>query len=280
MTSLQAALLGLLQGLTEFLPVSSSGHLLLAETLLQVQTQGGVLFDVLVHAGTLLAIVVVFRRDLGELLRSLAGLGRRPGRPADRLLVNLFIGSLPALAVVLLLELIPCGDHDLMRAVEGTLRSPSAAPLFTGACLLVTAALLACTLRARSADVQIGLGIALAIGAMQALALLPGVSRSGATIATALVLGVARPEAARFSFLLAIPAIGGAAAYEGLKLLGGGSAGGDPVIYLVGFLVSFLVGLASLVLLLRMVRRGQLAWFAPYCALLGLAAITWWLLRG
>jgi undecaprenyl-diphosphatase len=280
MTSLQAALLGIIQGLTEFLPVSSSGHLLLAETLLQVPTQGGVLFDVLVHAGTLLAIVVVFRRDLRELLRSLAAVVRHPGSRSDPLLVALLVGSLPALGVVLALELIPCGDTDLMNVIEGALRAPSTAPLCTGACLLLTATLLAGTLRARATEVQVGVGIALLVGAMQALALLPGVSRSGATIATALFLGVTRPEAARFSFLLAIPAIGGAAAYEGLKLLHGTSAAATPAVYLIGFATAFVVGLGSLLLLLRMVRRGQLAWFAPYCAGLGLLAIGWWLLRG
>jgi undecaprenyl-diphosphatase len=260
-----AVLLGIVQGLTEFLPVSSSGHLALAEAFLQL-TGGGVAFAVLLHAGTLLAIAIVFRVGLAQLVRGALALPRSLTRPvsawsADALLAaKVVCASIPGAVVGLTLE----------DRVEAAFASPTV----VGGLLWVTAALLLATRRAVDRDRPIGWREAWLIGLAQAFAILPGISRSGATIATALLLGVARPRAAEFSFLAAVPLIFGSLLLELPELLESGADGGYAALA-AGFLTSFLVGWAALVWLVRLVRRGALHWFAPYCFAVGLAAILY-----
>jgi len=262
-----AALLGALQGVTEFLPISSSGHLSLAQAWLGIDAAAaGHRFDIVVHAGTLLAVGWLYRKDLWQLIGAAVGSHRTTeSRP---LLLALVIGTLP-----LVLALVP-GVKAAVVAMEQRV------PL-VGLALLVTATLLAvASWRARRQPDQepavevIRPALALVIGLAQVTAVLPGISRSGATIATALLLGIPPAQAARFSFLLMVPAVLGASVDEAVDALeGSASADVDVTSFAVGFVTSLAVGLAALAWLLRLVARGRLFVFVPYLLLLGLAAI-------
>ncbi|PRQ06747.1 undecaprenyl-diphosphate phosphatase [Enhygromyxa salina] len=260
-----AAFLGAVQGVAEFLPISSSGHLSLAEAWLGVDAEAaGHSFNIVVHAGTLLAVLVVFRRDLAELVRGL--LDPQAIAWARPMWLALIIGSLP-LGVVLL-----PGVEELVVRMEGEVR-------WIGAALILTAALLAFTHRSRPpTDDRASaprLQHALLIGCAQLLAVTPGVSRSGSTIAAGLALGLGRARAARFSFLLSIPAITAATGKEALDLLGGDApthVAAGP--FALGFVVSFAVGLVSLQLLLRLIEKVGMLPFVPYLAVLGTIALV------
>ena len=259
----QAFLLGVVQGLTEFLPVSSSGHLALAESFLEVPG-GGVAFAVLLHAGTLLAIAIVFRDGLKRVMVGLVelprGLGRSPGEwsAESRLAARLAVATIPGALVGLLLE-------DRIEVAFGS-------PSVVGGLLLATATFLLASRWIPRGEKEVGWGTAWWIGCAQAFAILPGISRSGATIVCALALGVARPRAAEFSFLAAVPLILGSLVLQLPELGESASSGSTPSLAL-GFLTSFLVGWAALRWLVALVHRGQLHWFAAYCAVVGLVAL-------
>lgn len=249
MTIWQAIALGLTQGLTEFLPVSSSAHLAFVPEILRIP-QASLAFNVLMHLGTLLAVVYYFRRDLWRL----AADGWRGKGDARRILLLLFVGSLPAGALGYL-------GHDLLERLF-------ASPAATAWQLAVTGGLLYAADRCRTG--RRGMGDlnpseALFIGLGQALAIVPGISRSGATIAFGLWRGLARDEAARYSFLLSIPAIAGAGLFEAKPLLTGAVAGGFGLVYLAGFIAAALSGGLSIAVLLRYLERGRLLPFAVYC---------------
>jgi undecaprenyl-diphosphatase len=256
-----AAVLGVVQGLTEFLPVSSSGHLVLGQQLLGL-TEPELLFDVAVHVGTLAAVVVVFRADLWTMVKGLWARGPQGAR-GRRLLWLVALGTLPAAAAGVLLK----------SLFESLFASPAA----VGAALLFTGCLLMATRLAPSGDrglARTGPGRALGVGLAQALAITPGVSRSGATIAAGLFLGLERETAARLSFVLSVPAILGALV---LQLAHLDPAQAPPLApLLVGAATAAASGLAALKLLLRLVRSGRLHWFAWYCWALGLFAVVWW----
>ncbi|HRT32529.1 MAG TPA: undecaprenyl-diphosphatase UppP [Anaerolineae bacterium] len=263
MTFIQALLLGILQGATEFLPVSSSAHLVIFPHLLG-WPDPGLAFDTLLHLGTLAAVVVYFRRDLWQLIvAAWDSLRRRKiETPQARLAWLLVLATLPGALLGFLFE-------DQLGEIFGM---PRAAAAF----LLVTAALLALSellsRRARALE-ALTWRDALVIGLTQALAIVPGLSRSGATMATGLLLGYRREDAARFSFLLAIPIVLGGGVYQLLKLLLDGRAGvGGPA--LVGMLTAALAGYAAIAGLLALVRRHALWPFVAYCALLGLLVLT------
>jgi undecaprenyl-diphosphatase len=259
-----AAGLGALQGIAEFLPISSSGHLSLGQLWLGIDpAAGGHSFNIVVHAGTLLAVLWVYRDDLRRIV---TGTLFPEGEPLARATVlALVVGTLP-----LGLFLLP-GLEELVIAFEGDARK-------VGAALLATAAMLAFSHRRHPPDDELvhppPLWQAGLIGLAQLVAVLPGVSRSGSTMSAALALGMGRARAARFSFLLSIPAIAGASAKEILDLASGeGTAAIDPVAFAVGFLASFVVGLASLRVLLALIGRVGLLPFVPYLLALGAAAI-------
>jgi undecaprenyl-diphosphatase len=260
-----AAALGALQGVTEFLPVSSSGHLSLAQLWLHIDpATAGHRFNVLVHAATLLAVAWVYRADLLELV--LAAL--RPGRatPERMRLLAVIVGTLP-LGLV------------LIEPVEAAFVAMESSARAVGTALLVTAAMLLYAARTPAATPTAGptspptWGQALAIGLVQLCAVAPGISRSGSTIAAGLALGLAPREAARFSFLLSVPAVLAATAKEALEIQGAAAAGSSAG-FAVGFVSALVVGLASLRLLLLLVDRNRLAWFVPYLAALGLTALV------
>lgn len=261
-----AALLGAVQGATEFLPVSSSGHLALAQAFFGVDPQtGGHRFSIVAHVGTLLAVIWMYRRDVLEL--AVVPLHPLTPSPARTTLVMMVVATLP-----LGLVLLP-GVEDAILTVESH-------PRLVGGCLLLTATILFVAFRRPSeAGDEIDpppptAGQAILVGLAQLLAVLPGVSRSGSTIAAGLGLNMSRAAAARFSFLISIPAILGATVLE-LTKLGEEAAAIDPLPYLVGFVVSFVVGLACLRLLLLLVQRGKIGGFVIYLVALGLAAVIW-----
>lgn len=272
---IQAALLGLVQGLTEFLPVSSSGHLVLAQQWLGDQffaVEQAVLFDLVLHVGTLLPVLWYYRQDIGRSVRSLTGGGAQPGdrgvmawlrADPDRWLAFLVVvGTVPT-------GLIGVGFKDVFESLFHGVRPVGVALLVTGALLLAT--------RWRPGGqvdaLEMSIAAALIIGVAQGIAITPGISRSGTTIAVALFLGFERGLAARFSFLLSVPAILGAVVL--LAKDGVAFAGVSWVTLLVGFLTSMLVGYAALVMLVALVKRGGLHRFTWYLWPLGVAAIVY-----
>jgi undecaprenyl-diphosphatase len=260
--------LALLQGLTEFLPVSSSGHLVLARALAGDPGMGQDLtVEIALHVGTLGAVLVYFRRELAGILAGLlrpAEAGSSRGGREWRLALYLLVGTVPAgLAGTLLGDLV---------------EEAFARPGLAGTMLLVTAGGLWSTRwipEGRIDETRMGVGRALLVGVAQSLALLPGISRSGATLVAGLALGLEREAAFRFSFLLSVPAIAGAAILQGLRLLrsGVGTAALGPSLLGAMFLAG-LVGYACLVILRRALVGRRLHWFAVYCALAGAVGLA------
>ena len=270
MNLFQAFSLGVLQGATEFLPVSSSGHLVLVPWLLGWHAPG-LAFDAVVHWGTAVAVVVYFWRDWVALVQAVfRSLRERSlvGQNA-RLAWFILLGTMPAALIGYLLE-------DFF---EGMFARPLAAAGF----LLVTAALLAASERLGRRERDLDALVwpdALLVGLAQALAILPGVSRSGATIAAGLARGLRREPAARFSFLLATPIILGAGLLKvvGLAQTGGLAAQGPTLV--VGFVTAGIVGFGCIHFLLRYLQRHRLYPFAVYCAIAGVACLLVALMRG
>lgn len=267
MTVIQAIILGIVQGLTEFLPVSSSGHLAIGQKLFGFE-EHDVFFDIVLHVGTLLAVVYYYRRDL---LRMADGLftARVPGTRAWSL-DNVF--THPGRWMVFLIML-----GTLVTGVIGITGKERFESAFTSMSLvsvmfLVTAALVASTwFSFKRATGDLTVGKVLLIGIAQALAILPGVSRSGATIAVAMGLKVVPEEAARFSFLLSIPAILGALVMKADEVVLSDLHFGP---LFAGFISSALVGLFALWLLVRLVKGRRLHWFAIWCLVASLVSFT------
>lgn len=270
MNLFQAFFLGVLQGATEFLPVSSSGHLVLVPWLLGWPAPG-LAFDAVVHWGTALAVVVYFWRDWAILVQSVFRSLRERSLvgPNARLAWFILLGTLPAALTGWLLQ-------DFF---EGMFARPIAAAGF----LLVTAALLAASERLghRERDLD-GLAWldALLVGLAQALAIFPGISRSGATIAAGLARGLRREPAARFSFLLATPIILGAGLLKLVDLAHMGGLAAQIPMLVTGFVAAGLVGFGCIHFLLRYLQRRRLYPFAVYCAVAGVACLLVALVRG
>jgi undecaprenyl-diphosphatase len=259
-----AALLGVVQGLTEFLPISSSAHLILARAFFGWNgDQFGLPFDVACHVGTLLSLLVYFRDDLLRMIASAPRLLRPAGDGRARVARSVVIGTIPVVIVGLTLH-----------QIEDVLRTPIVAgvTLALGGVLLLVADRLSSR---RRGEVELGDGEAVALGVAQSTALVPGVSRSGATITLGLFLGLTREAAARFSFLLGVPAIGAAAAYEGLKLLHEPMPRETVLLFLVGMTVSALVGYATIKYFLRYLASHSLAVFAWYRIALAALVFVW-----
>lgn len=270
MTLIQAIILGIVQGLTEFLPVSSSGHLVLGEALLGVvkSEEIGVAFEVFVHFGTLLAVVTVYWAEIIRMVKAFfsiftpnrMSLEQKYHQDSDfKWMVLILLGSLPAGIIGLTLE-------DL---IENAFSSP----LLVCFMLLVTATLLLLSRFFRHEDQKLNSTKALLIGCAQAFAILPGVSRSGSTITTALFLRMDRENAAKFSFLLSIPVIAGATLLKFNDLLSNPPANSILINFAVGTLFSYLSGLLAIKFLLAIIRKGHLDWFAVYCYIVGIIGI-------
>jgi undecaprenyl-diphosphatase len=269
MSVFQAIVLGIVQGATEFIPVSSSGHLVLVPWLLGWEPPG-LVFDTVVHWGTLLAVLAFFWRDWSTLIRAwLVGAVRRDwSQPSARMLWLIAAGTLPAAAIGF--------------ALEGFFESLFGKPGWVSFFLLVTALILVVSERlgSRSRKLgELGLGDALAIGLGQAAAIAPGISRSGSTIAVGLIRGLRRADAARFSFLLATPIIVGAGLFKLLDLASAPDPNTTLATIVAGFVSAAVCGYACIGALLRYLQRHSLYVFAAYCALVGCFCLAVYWLR-
>lgn len=257
MNYFESIILGALQGLTEFLPVSSSGHLELANALLGVQSENNLMFAMAVHGGTVLSTIVVFWKQIVRLVK---GVFKFRMNEETKFVLKIFISMIPILIVGLTLE-------DKIEALfSGNI-------LLVGCMLLVTAFLLWFSSVYKPRRRELSYWDALVMGIAQSVAVLPGLSRSGTTISTGLILGVKKDEVAPFSFLMVLIPIIGA---NLLSLLGGDFSGASDIsggVILVGFLTAFVVGTLACRFMLRVVAKGNLKWFALYCLIVGLVAI-------
>jgi len=269
MTVLQAILLGALQGLTEFLPVSSSGHLALLQQFFGLH-EPALIFDLFVHIATLFAVILMYRHDLRALVTAWFGpwssnaLSQVPEVDAER-------ASARRLGMFLIVATIPTAIIGL--TFESTFTQLFTLPWAVGLALIATGSLLWCVKQfvLRPGKTEMGIAHALLLGCVQGLAIIPGISRSGSTIATALLCGIPRDMAARFSFLMCIPAILGAALFKSASLstLSGEHMG----LIAAGMLSALIVGYGALRMLVRLVQQGNLWRFAFYCWGIGLGAI-------
>lgn len=265
MSLLNAALLGFVQGLTEFLPISSSAHLIVSRAIFGWDTvQLGLAFDVACHVGTLLALVAYFRRESAALAAALPVAFRRNAGAAAWLLRLVLVGTVPVVLVGLFF-----GDD-----IEAGWRTPevAAGALAGGAVLLLVAERIGA--RARTED-SLTMGESLLVGIAQATALIPGVSRSGVTIAAGVLLGLRRDAAARFAFLLGIPAVMGAAGREALVLGPQDLEWETLELFFVGLATSAAVGYVTVSYFIQYVTRHSLDLFAYYRLALAAAVVVW-----
>jgi len=256
--TLDAIILGIIQGLTEFLPVSSSGHLELGKAILGDDSvpQESLLFTVVLHFATALSTIVVFRKDVWEILK---GLLQFKWNEESQFSIKIILSMIPAVVVGLFFE------EQLEAFFGGNIR-------FVGFMLLITAVLLYFADRAKDTSKKVTFGSALIIGISQAIAMLPGISRSGATISTSVLLGVDKTKAARFSFLMVVPLIFGK---MGKDILSGelSFSGENNLAMGAGFIAAFIAGLAACTWMIQLVKKSKLSYFAFYCLIVGAIAI-------
>lgn len=258
MDFLEALILGVIQGLTEFLPVSSSGHLELAEALFGINQQGSLAFTVAVHGATVMSTIVVFRKELWQLIK---GVFRREMNYETKFVINIFISMIPIMVLGLFFR----------DVIEGLY---SGNILLIGIMLLVTAALLTFSQYAPKKNKPVTARSSFMMGVAQAFAgAFPGLSRSGSTISTGLMMGVNPTEVTKFSFLMVlIPILG----VNFLDIVGGeftSSGVVAPINVIAGALAAFITGTIACKFMIGIVRRGKLIWFAAYCVVIGIAAI-------
>ncbi|MDY3068087.1 MAG: undecaprenyl-diphosphate phosphatase [Parabacteroides sp.] len=260
MNSLEALVLGLLQGLTEYLPVSSSGHLTIGSTLFGMTGEESLSFTILVHVATVLSTLVILWKEIVWLLK---GLFKFRWNDETRYVVNILISMIPVGIVGLFFK-------DTVEEIFGS------GLLIVGLMLLLTACLLAFAYYAKPRQKEtISKKDAFIIGLAQACAVMPGLSRSGSTIATGLILGNKKEKLAQFSFLMVIPPILGEALLETLKLMSGAEVAASDIptsSLVIGFFAAFISGCVACKWMINIVKKGKLVYFAIYCAIVG--AIT------
>ena len=247
MTIIEAITLGIIQGLTEFLPISSSGHLVLSQVILGIQIPGND-FEVLLHIGTLCSILVVFNNDIKNILFTLSS------KETQKFILMIFVGTIPAVIIGL-------GFKDVIEGLFDDIIVVGFALVFTGITLIGS-------FYSKSGNKKNTIIKAFLIGVAQAIAIIPGISRSGITISFALFLGLDTRQAAKFSFLLAIPVISGAGILMATDLRDGFSI--DIYAAASGLITSFLVGMVALKWLLSWLEGGKFHYFGIYCFLIGI----------
>ncbi len=259
MTFLEALILGIIQGLTEFLPVSSSGHLELGSYLLGIQSSDNLLFAIIVHGATALSTVVVFRNDIWTLIK---GLFEFRWNTSTKYVAYIVVSMIPVGVVGVFFE-------DQVESFFG------GKIILVGTMLLVTALLLMFTYFSKKNDGKVNFLNSFIIGLAQAVAIMPGISRSGATISTALLLGTDKEQAARFSFLMVLPPILGAMLLKTKDVIEAPELVTDisMVSLIVGFASAFLAGLLACKWMITLVKKGKLIYFSIYCGVVGLIAI-------
>ncbi len=260
MSWLEAFILGVIQGLTEFLPVSSSGHLELAKFILGDTSlpEESMLMTVVLHAATAISTIVVFRKDIVDIF---AGLFAFKWNDQTKFSLKMIISMIPAALVGVFF------NEEIEALFGGRL-------LLVGSMLILTAILLLLADRAKTTEKGVGYWDAIIIGISQAIAIMPGISRSGATISTSVLLGVDRSKAARFSFLMVVPLILGAMAKD---LMSGeiNYESSQMIPLVVGFIAAFVTGIAACTWMIALVKRAKLSWFALYCFIVGTIAIAY-----
>lgn len=264
MDIIEAIVLGIIQGLTEFLPVSSSGHLELAKAILGDNSvpEESLTFTVVLHAATALSTLVVFKKEVAEILK---GLFQFKWNEQTEFSLKIIVSMIPAVIIGLLFE------EELESFFGGKI-------LFVGLMLIITAVLLLLADRAKKTDKKVSFTNAIIIGISQAIAMLPGISRSGATISTSVLLGIDRTKAAKFSFLMVVPLIFGKVAKD---LLSGDISftSAEALPMSAGFISAFLAGLIACNWMIALVKKSKLSYFSIYCAIVGIIAIVYSLMQ-
>ncbi|MEO1030257.1 MAG: undecaprenyl-diphosphate phosphatase [Bacteroidota bacterium] len=260
MEIIDAIILGIVQGLTEFLPVSSSGHLELGKAILGDNSvpKESLLFTVVLHFATALSTIVIFRQDIIQIIK---GILKFEWNEDLQFLMKIAISMLPAVVVGLFFE------NQLEQLFGGNI-------MLVGFMLIVTAILLFLADRAKDTDKSVSFSNAFVIGISQAIAMLPGISRSGATISTSVLLGNDKTKAARFSFLMVVPLIFGKIAKDVLS----GEITYESTNFTtlsIGFIAAFIAGLFACKWMIALVKQSKLTYFAIYCIVVGLIAIIW-----
>lgn len=266
MSWLEALVLGIVQGLTEYLPVSSSGHLAIGSALFGIEGEENLAFTIVVHVATVFSTLVILWKEIEWIFR---GLFKFQMNSETRYAINILISMIP-------IGIVGVFFKDTVESIFGS------GLLIVGSMLLVTAALLAFSYYAKPRQKEsISMKDAFIIGLSQACAVLPGLSRSGTTIATGLLLGNNKAKLAQFSFLMVIPPILGEALLDILKLVKGEDIAGDiPTLSLVvGFVAAFLSGCLACKWMINIVKKGKLIYFAIYCAIAGLVTIACTLMK-
>ena len=253
MSFLEALVLGIIQGLTEFLPVSSSGHLEIGKFLFGIRSSGSFYFSVALHGATVLSTLFVFRKDILLLVKDLLMFKYNEG---TRFVLLILVSTIPVLIVGLLFK------DEVETLFTGNI-------LFVGIMLMITALILFLTGYRKREGRAINFTDSVIIGLAQALAVLPGLSRSGATIGTGLILGNRKDEIARFSFLMVIIPVIGANILGLAGLENNGESGSIPLI-ITGFFAAFITGIFACKWMVALVKKSKLVWFAVYCLIVGL----------
>lgn len=261
MTWFEALILGLIQGLTEYLPVSSSGHLAIGSALFGIEGEENLAFTIIVHVATVLSTLVILWKEIEWIFK---GLFKFQMNDETRYVINIIVSMIP-------IGIVGVFFKDKVEAIFGS------GLLAVGCCLLVTALLLSFSYYYKPRQKEkISLKDAFIIGLSQACAVLPGLSRSGTTIATGLLLGNSKEKLAQFSFLMVIPPILGEALLDAIKMMKGEDIAGDiPAISLiVGFLAAFVSGCVACKWMINIVKKGKLIYFAIYCAIAGAVTLA------
>ncbi|MEN8856493.1 MAG: undecaprenyl-diphosphate phosphatase [Flavobacteriaceae bacterium] len=260
MNSIEAVILGIIQGLTEFLPVSSSGHLELAKAILGDNSipEESLAFTIVLHFATALSTIVIFRKEIIEIF---AGLLKFQWNEETKFSLKIIVSMIPTVFIGLYFE------EELTTLFGGQV-------LLVGFMLFITALLLLLADKAKDTTKNVTFLNAIIVGVSQAIAILPGISRSGATISTSVLLGIDRTKAAKFSFLMVVPLIVG----KVIKDLSGGEinfASTEITPMIVGFFAAFIAGLVACKWMIALVKKSKLTYFAIYCAVVGLIAIIY-----
>jgi len=260
MEVIDAIILGIIQGLTEFLPVSSSGHLELGKAILGDNSvpKESLLFTVVLHFATALSTIVVFRKDILDILK---GILKFEWNEDMKFIAKIVVSMIPATLVGLFFE------EQLEQLFGGNI-------LLVGFMLIVTALLLFLADKAKNTSKNVSFSNAFVIGISQAIAMLPGISRSGATISTSVLLGNDKTKAARFSFLMVVPLIFGKIAKD---ILSGELTyeSSNFLPFSIGFIAAFVAGLFACTWMIALVKKSKLSYFSIYCTIVGLIAIIW-----
>ena len=256
----EALILGLIQGLTEYLPVSSSGHLAIGSALFDIKGEDNLAFTIVVHVATVFSTLVILWKEIDWIFR---GLFKFEMNAETRYVINILISMIP-------IGIVGVFFKDYVEAIFGS------GLLIVGCCLLITALLLTFSYYAKPRPKEnISMKDAFIIGIAQACAVLPGLSRSGTTIATGLLLGDNKAKLAQFSFLMVIPPILGEALLDVMKMMKGEAMAGDipAVSLIVGFIAAFVSGCLACKWMINIVKKGKLIYFAIYCAIAGAATL-------